>query len=90
MDHLTERNSSLLRHVAEVEGANAAVQSQLQEFHQKLRLAQVDNNLLQQQIAFFQTQQKVSIMVSSEFTALAWCQIHTVLLVTFLLGILVL
>lgn len=66
MDHLTGRNSSLLKHVSEVEGANAAVQSQLQEFHQKLRLTQVDNGLLQQQIAFLQKQQKVSIMVSFE------------------------
>lgn len=59
MDHLTERNSSLLRRVAEAEGANAAVKGQLQEFCQKLRLTQVDNSLLQQQVAFLQKQQKV-------------------------------
>ena len=60
MDSLTERNSSLLRHVAEAESANAAVKGQLQEFHQKLRITQGDNRLLQQQIAFFHKQQKVS------------------------------
>ena len=63
MDNLTERNSSLLRRAAEAEGANAVVKGQLQEFHQKLRLTQVDNNLLHQQIAFLQKQQKVSTLV---------------------------
>lgn len=68
MDHLTERNSSLLRRVAEAEGANAAVKSRLQQFHQKLRHVQGDNSLLQQQTAFLQKQQqqqqKVSLMQS--------------------------
>lgn len=66
IDLLTERNSSLLRRVAEAEGANAVVKGQLQEFCQKLRLTQVDNSLLQQQIAFLQKQQKVSIIVCLE------------------------
>lgn len=67
MDHLTERNSSLLKRVAEAEGANAAVKSQLQQFHQKLRHVQGDNSLLQQQTAFLQKQQqqqKVSLTQS--------------------------
>ncbi|KAL3152586.1 hypothetical protein ABBQ32_001606 [Trebouxia sp. C0010 RCD-2024] len=59
MDHLTERNSSLLRRVAEAEGANAAVKGQIQEFYQKLRMVQVDNSFLQQQTAVCQKQQKV-------------------------------
>lgn len=64
MDRLTERNSSLLRHVAEAEDANAAVKGQIQEFYQKLRAVQVDNNFLQQQTAVCQKQQKVSMQVS--------------------------
>lgn len=75
MDHLTERNSSLLRRVAEAEGANAAVKGQIQEFYQKLRMVQVDNSFLQQQTAVCQKQQKVSI----PFGQSAWLQRRNVL-----------
>ena len=61
MDHLTERNSTLLRRVAEAEGANAAVKGQIQEFYQKLRIVQVDNSLLQQQTAVCQKQQQTAL-----------------------------
>lgn len=60
VDRLTDRNSSLLKHVAEAEGANAAIRAQIENFDSKLRATMVDSNVLQQQIAFLQEQQQVS------------------------------
>ena len=59
MEYVSQQNAGLLKHVAEAEGADAAVRGQLHHMHKKLRALLLDNDAVRHQIASLQKQQPV-------------------------------